>query len=160
MGIFRCEANGNYSSVGFTAKARRRRKDAKMYEPTEEENRISSPIVDAALTVHRALGPGLLESVYEKCLVYELSRRRTIVARQVLIPVVYEDLRIGNAFRMDLLVGDLIIVEVKAVETVPPLFKAQLLAYLKLSGRHLGLLINFNVARIKEGIQRVVLSTN
>jgi GxxExxY protein len=114
-------------------------------------------IVDAGLKVHRALGPGLLESVYEHCLAHELENRGLSVRRQVTLPVVFEDLRLEAGYRLDLLVDDLIVVEVKAVEALSRLHEAQLLTYLKLSGRRLGLLVNFNVELFKNGLRRLVL---
>jgi GxxExxY protein len=114
-------------------------------------------VVDAALKVHRALGPGLLESVYETCLARELRKRGLKVATQVKLPVTYDGVRLDAGLRLDMVVADCLIVEVKAAERVAPVHKAQLLTYLKLSGNRLGLLINFNVPRIKNGIRRVVL---
>lgn len=116
---------------------------------------VAREIVDAALKVHRALGPGLLESVYEACLCHELTSRGLSWRSQILIPVVYEGLQIDTGLRLDLLVEDCVIVELKAVEKMLPLFDAQLLTYLKLSGNRLGLLINFNVPLIKDGIKRI-----
>lgn len=122
-----------------------------------EVDAVARQVVDAALKVHSALGPGLLESVYEVCMAYELTRRGLRVERQVNLPVVYNEVRLEAGLRLDLLVEGCLIVELKAVETVQPLHLAQVLTYLKLSGHRLGLLINFNVARIKDGVQRVVL---
>jgi GxxExxY protein len=119
--------------------------------------RVAKEVVDAAYRVHKALGPGLLESVYEVCLAHELRQRKLVVATQVALPVVYDGAQLDAGLRLDMLVADCLIVEVKSVETMNPVFKAQLLTYLKLSGRRLGLLINFNVPVIKNGIKRVVL---
>ena len=116
----------------------------------------SRAVVDAAFQVHTALGPGLLESVYEQCLVYELEARGIVFGRQVGLPVTYRNHRIDAGFRMDMVVGELIVVEVKAVEAILPVHEAQLRTYLKLSGYRVGLLINFNVALIKQGIRRQV----
>ncbi|MBI5164622.1 MAG: GxxExxY protein [Magnetospirillum sp.] len=127
-----------------------------MYETTSAEDHIAKAVVDAAFKVHSALGPGLMESTYELCLMHELDRRNIAVSRQVPVPVVYEDLRLEAAYRIDILVGGLVIVEIKAVERMNPIHQAQLLTYLKLADKHLGLLINFNVARIRDGIQRLV----
>ena len=113
-------------------------------------------IVDAGLKVHRALGPGLLESAYEHCLAHELESRRLSVRRQVGLPIVFEDIRLDVGYRLDLLVNDLIVVEVKAVEALSRLHEAQVLTYLKLSGCRLGLLINFNVELFKQGLRRLV----
>ncbi len=118
---------------------------------------VASKIVDAAFAVHMALGPGLLESVYEVCLVHELKKRGLNVERQVSLPVVYDNIHLDAGLRLDLLVENRVIVELKAVETLLPVHKAQVLTYLKLSGYRLGLLINFNTALIKQGIQRIAL---
>ena len=118
-------------------------------------NEISRHVVDAAMRVHSVLGPGLLENAYEGCLRYELAKRGLQVEQQVPLPVVYDGVKIDLGYRLDLLVGGELIVELKAVEKVTPLHQAQLLSYLKLSGRKLGLLINFNVVHLKEGIKRM-----
>jgi len=120
------------------------------------ENVVAKQIVDAAYRVHTTLGPGLLESVYQAALAYELEKRGLRVARQQAIPVVYEAVRIDTGFHADLVVEDQVIVEIKAVETIAPVHKKQLLTYLKLADKRLGLLINFNVALIKTGLTRVV----
>ena len=127
-----------------------------MLEPSAEHDAVARAVVDAAFQVHTALGPGLLESVYEQCLVYELEARAIRLGRQVGLPVTYRNHRIDAGFRMDLVVGDLVVVEVKAVEAILPVHEAQLRTYLKLSGYRVGLLINFNVALIKQGIRRQV----
>ena len=123
----------------------------------EQTERVAAEIVDAALKVHKALGPGLLESVYETCMVHELERRGLGVARQVSLPIVYDGLRLEGGLRLDLLVEDQVIVEIKSVEKIIPLFQAQLLSYLRLSERRLGFLINFSVPLIKDGIKRMIL---
>jgi len=120
------------------------------------ENAVAQPIVDAAYRVHTTLGTGLLESVYEASLAYELERRGMRITRQQAIPVVYEAVRIQTGFHADLLVEDQVIVEIKALETVAPVHKKQLLTYLKLADKRLGLLINFNAALIKDGITGIV----
>jgi GxxExxY protein len=120
------------------------------------ENAVAQQIVDAAFRVHTTLGPGLLESVYAAALVYELEKRGLRITRQQSIPVVYEAVRIHTGFYADVVVEDLVIVEIKAVETVAPVHKKQLLTYLKLADKRLGLLINFNVVLIKDGITRIV----
>jgi GxxExxY protein len=107
--------------------------------------------------VHKTLGPGLLESTYEVCLAHELERRGLAVSKQVGLPVVYEDVRMDVGYRIDLLVDERVIVEVKSVEAIAPVHEAQILTYLRLSGRRLGFLINFNVALLKQGLRRVVL---
>jgi GxxExxY protein len=128
------------------------------FEPVPADvERVAKVVVDAAYRVHKALGPGLLESVYEVCLAHELRQRKLVVATQVALPVVYDGAQLDAGLRLDMLVADCLIVEVKSVETMNPVFKAQLLTYLKLSSRRLGLLINFNVPVIKNGIKRVVL---
>ncbi len=119
-------------------------------------NDISGQVVDAAMRVHSALGPGLMESAYEGCLVHELRKRGLKVAAQVELPVVYEGVFIDVGYRIDLLVEDAVIVELKAVDKLAPIHEAQLLTYLKLSGKKLGLLINFNVLHLKDGIKRMV----
>lgn len=124
--------------------------------PAETEQ-IATAIVDSAYLVHRTLGPGLLESVYEACLAHEISLRAIPIRSQVSLPVQYKDLRLESALRLDLLVADKVIVELKAVERMLPLYESQLLTYLKLSGLRLGLLINFDVPAIKTGIRRIVL---
>jgi GxxExxY protein len=123
----------------------------------EQTERIAKATLDAAFAVHKALGPGLLESVYEVCLCHELSRRGIPFRSQVSLPVVYEGVRLDAGLRLDLLVEESVIVELKAVEKHNPLFDAQLLTYLKLTGHRLGLLLNFNVVLLKDGIKRIVL---
>jgi len=118
---------------------------------------LAKEVVDAAFKVHSTLGPGLLESVYEVCLAHELSRRGLKIQTQVAFPIVYEDVRLDAGLRIDLVVENRLIVEIKAVETMPPVFEAQLLTYLKLTKMRLGLLINFNVSKIKDGIKRIIL---
>ncbi len=125
---------------------------------SDEVERIASAVVDSAFKVHSALGPGLLESVYEICLAHELRKRGLEVERQIALPVFYDDIRLDAGLRLDLVVNRLVIVEIKAVEKFNPVFAAQVLTYLKLTGYALGLLINFNVARIKDGIKRIVLT--
>ena len=120
------------------------------------ETRRSGQVVDAAMAIHSALGPGLLESVYESCLAHELRARGMTVHTQIPLPLVYKGLRIEAAFRLDLLVDDQLIVEVKSVTKLTPIHEAQLLSYLRLSGHRVGLLINFNVARLKEGVRRIL----
>ena len=124
--------------------------------PAETEA-FAKEVVDAALRIHRALGPGLLESAYETCLEHELRKRGLAVARQVALPIEYDGVKLESGFRIDLLVQDRVIVEVKATERRNPVFGAQLLTYLRLSGRRLGFLINFTVPLIKDGIKRMVV---
>ena len=118
-------------------------------------NQISGEIIGAAMKVHTALGPGLLESAYEGCLKHELTKRGLKVLSQVTLPVISDGVEIDVGYRIDLLVEDAVIVELKTVERLTPLNEAQLLSYLKLSGRKLGLLINFNVEHLKNGIKRI-----
>ena len=123
---------------------------------TTDASITSGEVVDAAIRVHSALGPGLLESAYRACLGYELrARGRRVIAEQAL-PVVYRGSRVDCGYRLDLLVDDTVIVEIKAVERLLPIHEAQLLSYLKLSGYHIGLLINFHVRWLKDGIRRIV----
>jgi GxxExxY protein len=120
------------------------------------ENDIGTAIIASAMTVHSAVGPGLLESAYETCLLYELEKQGAPVRRQVLVPIRYADLTIDNGYRIDLLVGDRVVVELKAVEAILPVHRGQLLSYLKLGGFKLGYLLNFNVAHLRDGIVRMV----
>ena len=122
---------------------------------TRTENEIAKEVVDAAFKVHTSLGPGLLESVYEAILARELSSRGLTVSRQLPIPIHYDGLTFEEGFRADLIVDDLVIVELKSVEQLAPLHKKQLLTYLSLADKRLGLLINFGAPVIKEGIVRV-----
>jgi GxxExxY protein len=119
-------------------------------------NAIGTQIVGAAIAVHSALGPGLLESAYELCLAHELSRRKLCIQNQICIPIRYGTVRIENGYRIDLLVNDAVVVELKAIETVLPVHRAQLLSYLRLGGFRLGYLLNFNVAHMREGVIRIV----
>ena len=129
-----------------------------MFEPiAAETERVATQVMDAAFKVRGALGPGLLESVYEICLCHELARQNVPFERQLSLPVVYEGTRLDAGLRLDLLVADAVIVELKAVERMSPLYEAQLLTYLKLSGKRLGLLINFNAPVLKDGFKRLVL---
>ena len=118
-------------------------------------NVITGHIVDAAIKVHTVLGPGLLESTYEACLKYELTKRGLTVQSQVPLPVRYEQVVIEVGYRIDLLVAESVLVELKSVDEIAPINKAQLLSYLKLSGNKIGLLINFNVELLKHGITRM-----
>lgn len=122
-----------------------------------EEERLGKQIVDSAYTVHKTLGPGLLERVYEICFCHELSKRGLVYARQVSVPVVYDGIVFEEALRLDVLVENLVICELRAVEIMQPLFTAQVISQLKLSGKRLGYLINFEVPLIKDGIKRIVV---
>jgi GxxExxY protein len=125
--------------------------------PTPEEEHIASQIVDLAIKIHKKLGPGLLESVYERCFAYELAQRNLSFVRQRVVPIHYEALVIEDGLRLDLLVEDLVIVELKAQENYHPVWEAQLLSYLKLTNKRLGLLLNFHVPLMKNGIKRMIL---
>lgn len=117
---------------------------------------LTDVVIGAAIAVHRELGPGLLESTYEACLVHELIERGVSVERQKALPVVYRGVTIDCGYRIDLLVSDQLVVELKVVDKVLPIHEAQLLTYLRLSGRPVGLLLNFNVVLMKDGIRRLV----
>ena len=121
---------------------------------TEED--IGHAVIGAAMRIHSALGPGLLESAYESCLVYELEKQRIGVRSQLSIPIRYENLAIENGYRIDLLVGGLVVVELKAVPVILPVHRGQLLTYLRLGGFKLGYLFNFDVAHMRDGIVRLV----
>ena len=118
---------------------------------------IARAIVDSGLSVHRALGPGLLESTYEHCLAYELNSRGLSVRRQLPLPIIYADTQLDAGYRLDLVIEDAMIIEIKAVEAFSRLHEAQILTYLKLSGYRMGFLMNFNVSLFKEGLRRFVL---
>ena len=121
-----------------------------------DENTISKIIFDSALKVHRALGPGLLESAYEECLYYELMKNDLSIDRQKALPLVYEEVKLDAGYRVDLLINGKVIIELKAVDSLTDVHMAQILTYLKLSECKLGMLINFNVVLINDGIKRVV----
>jgi GxxExxY protein len=122
------------------------------------EEELATAIVAAAYAVHKILGPGLLESIYEACFCHELSKRGIPYRRQVSMPLVYDGLSFSEGLRLDVLVDDLVVCELKCVDSLKPVFLAQILSQLKLTGKHLGFLINFNVPVIKQGIQRVINS--
>lgn len=119
-------------------------------------NEITGAIIGSGISVHRALGPGLFESTYEACLIHELAKRGLQVERQTVLPLVYDNTFLEVAYRIDLLVEDTVIVEVKAVEAIQAVHHAQLLTYLKLSGKPLGLLLNFHVPQFTDGIKRII----
>jgi GxxExxY protein len=123
-------------------------------------NQVTGIIVTSALKVHSKLGPGLLESAYEACMIYELRKQGLKALRQVALPVVYDGEIIDLGYRIDLLVEDLVIVELKCVECISPVHQAQLLSYIRLSGKNVGLLINFHVAHLRNGIKRMVYGKN
>jgi GxxExxY protein len=120
-------------------------------------NDLTRQIIGAAIEVHRTLGPGLLESAYEECLCHELGLRELDFERQKQVPLMFKDVTLDSGYRLDLLVSNAVVVEIKAVEAFLPIHEAQLLTYLKLGGWNVGLLINFNVAILKDGIKRIVL---
>ncbi len=130
---------------------------ASYQQPDENTEKIASSIVDAAYHVHINLGPGLLEKVYEICFCHELKKRGLNYQRQIDIPIVYDNITFNEGLRLDVLVEDCIVVELKALETVNPLWEAQILSHLKLTNKKLGFLINFNVIKIKNGIKRFVI---
>lgn len=119
-------------------------------------NDVSGQIVDSAIAVHRAMGPGLLESAYQACLAFELRDRGLRVETEVELPVVYRKVQLDVGYRIDLLVEDLVVVEIKAVDCLLPIHQAQILSYLKMSDKQIGLLVNFNVTLLKDGIKRLV----
>lgn len=120
------------------------------------ENEISKIVIDASIKIHRKLGPGLLERVYEECLFYELKKTNLKVERQVKLPIVYEDVILSYGYRIDLLIEDKLVVELKASEYLHSLYTAQTLTFMKLINAKLGLLINFNVPLLKDGIKRII----
>lgn len=125
-----------------------------MYQLTNHEKWLCSEIVDSAYQVHKKLGPGLLEKIYEACFCYELSKKGIRNSRQVDLPFRYDELIFDEGLRLDVLVDEIVICELKAVELVNPLWQAQIMSHLKLTKNHIGFLINFNVAYIKNGIRR------
>ena len=120
------------------------------------EDEVAKIIVDASYSIHTGLGPGLLESVYEACLCHELARRGIPFRRQVAVPIIYDGVRLATDLRLDLLVGERVIVELKATEAMDPVFEAQLLTYLKVANLRLGYVINFGMTRLKNGLARRV----
>lgn len=129
-----------------------------MVEPSPEHDRLAHQLVDAAFVLHTTLGPGLLEPAYEQCFGYELDARGIPYQRQVVLPLAYRHRPVDVGYRMDMVVGGLVVVEIKAVERLLPVHEAQLDTYLKLSGYRLGLLLNFNVPLIKYGVRRRIRS--
>lgn len=121
------------------------------------EEELTGQIIGAAIEVHRELGPGLLESAYEACLCYELELRQIPIARQVIVPVMYKGRRVDCGYRADLIVAEKVLIEIKAVEAVSDLHKAQLLTYMRITGKKVGLIFNFNTVVLKDGIVRQVL---
>ena len=121
-----------------------------------DPNGITDQVIGAAIEVHRCLGPGLMESAYEECLCYEFSRLRLDFRRQVPLPVLYKGIKLDCGYKMDLVVEDAVIIELKSVDQLLPVHSAQLLTYLRLSGKHIGLLMNFNEAVLRRGLKRMV----
>ena len=124
---------------------------------SDREEYLGKEIVDIAIKIHKQLGPGLLESVYEKCFCYELGNRQIRFSRQVQVPVYFDSFKIDDGLRLDILVDELVIVELKAQENYHPVWQAQLLSYLRLTGHRLGFIVNFHVPIMKDGIKRMVL---
>ena len=135
------------------------REDAKVAKMNNQKNNIeqvAAAIVDAVLKVHKTLGPGLLESSYQQCLEYELRKRGLKVETEVVLPIIYDGIQLDAGYRLDMRIEEMIVIENKVVEKILPVHEAQLLTYLKLSGLHLGFIINWNVVLIKYGIKRMV----
>ena len=122
-----------------------------------ELEKITGKIIGCAIKVHKNLGPGLLESAYEECLIYELTKAGLKTERQIPVPIIYKELRLEYGYRIDILVEDLVIIELKTVENLCPVHEAQLLTYLKFSKKRIGLLINFNVTILKNGLKRYMM---
>ena len=125
-----------------------------MYQLTNEEEMLCLQIKECALAVHKELGPGLLEQIYEVCFCHELTKRKILHQRQAKLPIYYDGIIFEEGLRLDVLVNDTIICELKAVDTVNPVWQAQILSHLKLTGLHIGYIINFNTALLKDGIRR------
>lgn len=134
----------------------RKRANAENMKSKEQLNQLGGIILDAAITVHRELGPGLLESAYELALARELELRGLSVKTQIAVELMYKDVSLGKAYVMDILAEDEIIIEIKSVEVMNPVYTAQLITYLKLANKHLGYLINFNIPLLKDGFKRIV----
>jgi GxxExxY protein len=120
------------------------------------ENDIAKIVFEAALKVHRKTGPGLLESAYQECLFYELDKAGLFVEKQKMLPLIYEDIKLDAGYRIDLMINNKVVIELKSVEVIAPVHIAQVITYLRLSGAKLGILINFNVALLKDGFKRIV----
>ena len=131
-------------------------RNAEDYVSTTDVNSVSGQVVDAAMRVHTVLGPGLLESAYAACLSHELRKRGLVVETQVVVPIYYDGVRMDAAYRIDLLVERAVVVELKAITQLLPVHEAQLLSHLRFADYRVGLLINFNVTRLKDGIKRMV----
>ena len=131
--------------------------EEKFFPLSDEEETIGKAIVNAAFLIHKTLGPGLLEKVYEACFCHVLTKNGFLVKRQIEIPIIFENIIFEEGLRLDVLVNNLVICELKAIETVNPVWEAQLLSHLKLTGKRLGYLINFNVPLIRDDIKRMVI---
>ena len=131
--------------------------DTEVHGVKLEYEDVSGRVIGAAMKVHSVLGPGLLESAYEACLVHELKKAGLKPETQIALPLSYDGLQIDIGYRLDLLVNDVLIVELKAIDKLTPLHQAQLMSYLKLSGKRVGLLINFNTEHLRDGIRRIIL---
>ena len=129
-----------------------------MFEPSLEDNKLSEDVLNAAFHVHTVLGPGLLEKVYQESLYFVLNKRGLKVEKEKFLPVDFEGHKIDGGFRLDLLVEDRLIIEIKAVEKIIPIHEAQLQTYLRLSKKHYGLILNFNTLKLKDGIKRIVMT--
>ncbi len=127
-------------------------------EHLHDRDPLTAQVIGLAIEVYRGLGPGLLESAYEECLCYELEANNTPFQRQVPLPVSYKSVRLDCGYRMDIVVAETLVLELKSIEKILPLHEAQLLTYLKLSGLHRGLILNFNTTLLKDGIKRMILS--
>jgi GxxExxY protein len=127
-----------------------------MKKSADELNQISNSIIGAAIEVHRHLGPGLLESAYRQCLAWELQQQKLVVEQEILVPIKYKELEVENGYRIDLLVEHEVVIELKSVDVLLPIHSAQLLTYLKLTGHRLGLLLNFKVDVVRNGVKRIV----
>jgi len=146
---------GSGSSFEMDHKEHKEHKEHEGFAPSLES--VGRHVVDAAIKVHTALGPGLLESAYEHCLAFELCQRGLAVERQTPLPIIYRGMKLDAGYRLDLLVEGAVVVEVKSADSMTRLFEAQVLTYLKLSGCRLGYLINFNVGQVRDGLKRLVL---
>lgn len=127
-----------------------------MKKSADELNQISNSIIGAAIEVHRHLGPGLLESAYRQCLAWELQQQNLVVEQEILVPIKYKQLEVENGYRIDLLVEHEVVIELKSVDVLLPIHSAQLLTYLKVTGHRLGLLLNFKVDVMRNGVKRIV----
>ena len=131
---------------------------AQLHQPlSDKEKQLASQIIDIAITIHKSLGPGLLESVYEKCFCYELKKRKIPYIKQQCVDIFYDDLVIGDGLRIDIMVDGFVIIELKAQENPHPVWEAQLLSCLKLTGKRLGYVLNFHMPLMKDGIKRIIL---